>query len=347
MERKGYMGQKLGRYKFVKILGSGSFGTVMGAKDTVFGVPVAIKHIRNAVEDEMQSKLLLRELKLLRHFRGHENVIGVKDIFVSPEGEENFTDLFIVTHLMDTDLAHVIQSSQTVSNEHVRYFVYQILRGLKFIHSAHVMHRDLKPQNLLVNRNCDLRICDLGLARLSQEHDECEQIDHTVYVVTRWYRAPELLLGQKGYDMSIDLWSVGCILAELLARHEEPKGGRCFALFPGSNYVEMLRMQVHALGRPELEDQQHISDKAKAFLAGDRFKVHESRPDWKRRFPQACDPARDLLIKLLQFNPKVSLLMSNHMYSYVCFVSHTALMHGCFRNDGVLCTYFVSVCALL
>lgn len=129
-------------------------------------------------------------------------------------GEADFTDIFIVTHLMDTDLSRVISSVQPVSYEHVRYFSYQVLRGLKYLHSAHIMHRDLKPQNLLVDRNCDLRICDLGLARLSEHMNN----DQTVYVVTRWYRAPELLLGKRDYDKSIDLWSCGCILAELLER---------------------------------------------------------------------------------------------------------------------------------
>ena len=147
-------------------------------------------------------------------------------------------DIFIITDLMDTDLYRIIRSPQPLSDDHVRYFTYQVLRGLKFLHSANVMHRDLKPNNLLVNENCDLKICDLGLARLSADLEQ--SLDQTVYVVTRWYRAPELLLGKKDYDKSIDMWAVGCILAELLTR----KDGTRKPLFPGNDYKDMLKKQL-------------------------------------------------------------------------------------------------------
>lgn len=107
-----------------------------------------------------------------------------------------------------------------------QYFMYQLLRGLKYIHSANVLHRDLKPSNLLLNSNCDLKICDFGLARTTSETDFM-----TEYVVTRWYRAPELLLNCSEYTAAIDIWSVGCILMEIIKR--EP-------LFPGKDYVEQL-----------------------------------------------------------------------------------------------------------
>ena len=110
----------------------------------------------------------------------------------------------------------------------MQYFLYQLLRGLKYIHSAHVLHRDLKPSNLLLNANCDLKICDFGLARTTSETDFM-----TEYVVTRWYRAPELLLNCSEYTAAIDVWSVGCIFMELLNR--EP-------LFPGRDYVQQLRL---------------------------------------------------------------------------------------------------------
>jgi mitogen-activated protein kinase 1/3 len=102
------------------------------------------------------------------------------------------------------------------------------LRGLKYIHSANVLHRDLKPSNLLLNANCDLKICDFGLARTTSETDFM-----TEYVVTRWYRAPELLLNCSEYTAAIDVWSVGCILMEILRR--EP-------LFPGKDYVQQLSL---------------------------------------------------------------------------------------------------------
>lgn len=110
----------------------------------------------------------------------------------------------------------------------MQYFLYQILRGLKYIHSANVLHRDLKPSNLLLNANCDLKICDFGLARVTSETDFM-----TEYVVTRWYRAPELLLNSSDYTTAIDVWSVGCIFMELMDRKP---------LFPGRDHVHQLRL---------------------------------------------------------------------------------------------------------
>ena len=110
----------------------------------------------------------------------------------------------------------------------MQYFLYQILRGLKYIHSANVLHRDLKPSNLLLNANCDLKICDFGLARTTSETDFM-----TEYVVTRWYRAPELLLNSSEYTAAIDVWSVGCIFMELMDRKP---------LFPGRDHVHQLRL---------------------------------------------------------------------------------------------------------
>lgn len=110
----------------------------------------------------------------------------------------------------------------------MQYFLYQILRGLKYIHSAKVLHRDMKPSNLILNTNCDLKICDFGLARVTSENHFM-----TEYVVTRWYRAPELLLKSHGYTAAIDVWSVGCIFMEMVNRKP---------LFPGRDQVHQLRL---------------------------------------------------------------------------------------------------------
>jgi mitogen-activated protein kinase 1/3 len=115
----------------------------------------------------------------------------------------------------------------------VQYFLYQLLRGLKYVHSANVLHRDLKPSNLLVNANCDLKIADFGLARTTSDTNFM-----TEYVVTRWYRAPELLLNCSEYTEAIDVWSVGCIFMELLNRKP---------LFPGKDYVQQLVLITEVL----------------------------------------------------------------------------------------------------
>ncbi|BHF58261.1 Mitogen-activated protein kinase 3 [Sparganum proliferum] len=125
-----------------------------------------------------------------------------------------------------------------------------MLRGLKYIHSANVLHRDLKPSNILLNRMCDLRICDFGLARIADP--ECDQAGLlTEYVATRWYRAPEIMLTSKVYTKAIDLWSVGCILAEMYSNR---------VLFPGKHYIEQLKMILEVLGSPSHEDLDSISN---------------------------------------------------------------------------------------
>jgi serine/threonine protein kinase len=118
----------------------------------------------------------------------------------------------------------------------LQYFLYQILRGLKYIHSANVLHRDLKPGNILINANCDLKICDFGMARTMTSTDSSNFM--TEYVVTRWYRAPELLLNACEYTGAIDVWSVGCIYMELLTHQP---------LFPGRDYVHQLRSIIEVL----------------------------------------------------------------------------------------------------
>jgi mitogen-activated protein kinase 1/3 len=120
-----------------------------------------------------------------------------------------------------------------VCHSQVQYFLYQLLRGLKYVHSANVLHRDLKPSNLLVNANCDLKIADFGLARTTSDTNFM-----TEYVVTRWYRAPELLLNCSEYTEAIDVWSVGCIFMELLNRKP---------LFPGKDYVQQLVLITEVL----------------------------------------------------------------------------------------------------
>ena len=129
----------------------------------------------------------------------HENIVNIINILPPTDGE--WTDLYIVSELMETDLHRIIYSKQALSTDHCQYFVYQILRALKYMHSANVMHRDLKPSNLLLNSNCDLKVCDLGLARGVEP--EQRPGDLTEYVVTRWYRAPEIMLACTEYALSL------------------------------------------------------------------------------------------------------------------------------------------------
>ena len=234
------------RYSFIRVIGSGAYGVVISAKDSKAENDVAIKMVPRAFHDEIDAKRILREIKLLKHFR-HENIVGIIDMMPpSVNYVEDFNDVYMVTDLMETDLHRIIYSKQKLSMDHVQYFVYQVLRGLKYIHSCNVLHRDLKPSNLLVNSNCDLKICDFGLARGT--YDDTSSMDEsanvkgslllTEYVVTRWYRAPEIMLACHEYSKPIDVWSVGCIFAELILRKP---------YFPGDDYIDQVSRFAAAL----------------------------------------------------------------------------------------------------
>ncbi|RMX72344.1 hypothetical protein D0869_14714 [Hortaea werneckii] len=159
------------------------------------------------------------------------------------------------------------------------------------MHSANVLHRDLKPSNLLLNANCDLKVCDFGLAR-SAASTEDNQGFMTEYVATRWYRAPEIMLTFKEYTKAIDVWSVGCILAEMLSGKP---------LFPGKDYHHQLTLILDVLGTPTMEDYYGIkSRRAREYIRSLPFK---KKIPWRAMFPKASDLALDLLEKLLAFNP--------------------------------------------
>jgi serine/threonine protein kinase len=191
---------------------------------------------------------------------------------------------------METDLDRVINSRQGLSIDHVRFFVYQILRGLKYIHSANVLHRDLKPSNLLVNSNCDLKICDFGLARVVEEDSE----SLTEYVVTRWYRAPELLLACQNYTTAIDVWSVGCIFAELLLRQP---------FLPGQDTVSQLKLICETLGKPSLSELDFItSERTRRFVTTVKPKPKVPMQDIFVKF-RSESSALDLISRMLSFNP--------------------------------------------
>ena len=162
------------------------FNNVCAALDEQTNTAVAIKKISGIFEYTTITKRTLREIRLMR-LLVHENLLGIKTIS-HPANSTSFDDLYIVSELMETDLSSVIKSPQELSEAHVQFFLYQILRGVLFLHSANVIHRDLKPRNLLVNSNCDLKICDFGFSRLDSPRMQWKREAMTDYIATRWYR---------------------------------------------------------------------------------------------------------------------------------------------------------------
>ncbi|KAL1020752.1 hypothetical protein UPYG_G00004180 [Umbra pygmaea] len=232
------------RYQNLSPVGSGAYGSVCSSYDTKTSQKIAVKKLSRPFQSIIHAKRTYRELRLLKHMK-HENVIGLLDVFTPATSLEEFNDVYLVTHLMGADLNNIVKC-QKLTDDHVQFLIYQILRGLKYIHSADIIHRDLKPSNLAVNEDCELKILDFGLAR----HTDDEM---TGYVATRWYRAPEIMLNWMHYNMTVDIWSVGCIMAELLT-------GR--TLFPGTDHIDQLKLIMLLVGTPGTELLMKISSES-------------------------------------------------------------------------------------
>ncbi|ONM25107.1 Mitogen-activated protein kinase 16 [Zea mays] len=297
------------RYKIEEVIGKGSYGVVCSALDTHTGEKVAIKKINDIFEHVSDATRILREIKLLRLLR-HPDIVEIKHILLPPSRRE-FRDIYVVFELMESDLHQVIKANDDLTPEHYQFFLYQLLRGLKYIHTdinivllvlryesieliaANVFHRDLKPKNILANADCKLKICDFGLARVAFS-DTPTAIFWTDYVATRWYRAPELCGSFfSKYTPAIDIWSIGCIFAELLTGKP---------LFPGKNVVHQLDIITDLMGTPSPEAISRIrNEKARRYLSNMRRK----KPiPFTQKFPNADPLALGLLERMLAFEPK-------------------------------------------
>ena len=236
----------------------------------------------------------------------------------------------MVTEVMETDLHRVIYSKQELSQEHICYLMYQMVRGLKYLHSGNIMHRDLKPSNLLVNGDCILKICDLGLARgyVSEEENKTE------YVVTRWYRAPEVILQASEYTKAIDIWSAGVIFAEMLARTP---------LFPGKDYLEQVNKIIAVLGTPTPMQLAFVTNQAAhQYVQALPKRTKQSFPTL---FPHATLHAIDLIQSMLAFNP-------NHVniFYYLLFtiyihilIKYTNILYHIYIQTNLLKFYFLNL----
>mmetsp|Transcript_24522 Transcript_24522/g.73195 ORF Transcript_24522/g.73195 Transcript_24522/m.73195 type:complete len:401 (+) Transcript_24522:101-1303(+) len=278
------------RYKMIEPMSHGAYGIVCSAEDMELEESVAVKKIEGVFEHITITKRTLRELRILRHLQ-HENLMQVKNIFMTGTKSE-FDEIYVVSELMETDLASTLRSAQVLSDDHCQFFLYQILRGMKYVHSAHVIHRDLKPRNLLVNSNCDLKICDFGLARVRFSDKEwvCPM---TEYVCTRWYRAPEVLCSWTDYSGAIDIWSIGCILAEMQMRT---------ALFPGHNTQHQLDLIIELLGSPDSQELSKIpNEKCRKFIKS--LPNTHGKP-FEEVFSTVAPNALSLLGTMLKWDPK-------------------------------------------
>ncbi|XP_059510593.1 mitogen-activated protein kinase 12-like isoform X3 [Stegostoma tigrinum] len=290
--RKGFSYQEINktawevleRYTELAAVGSGAYGSVCSAIDNRTGTKVAIKKLYRPFQSELFAKRAYRELRLLKHMK-HENVIGLLDVFTPDLSLEKLNDFYLVMPFMGTDLSKLMKHEK-LTEDRIQFLVYQILKGLKYIHSAGIIHRDLKPGNLAINEDCELKILDFGLARHADQ-------EMTGYVVTRWYRAPEVILNwmhytQTVYVFTVDIWSVGCIMAEMITSRP---------LFKGIDHLDQLTEIMKITGTPTQDFVQKLqSQEAKNYI---KSLQRVPKKDFKALFASASQAAVNLMEKML------------------------------------------------
>jgi mitogen-activated protein kinase 15 len=276
------------KYDIQTQLGKGAYGIVWRAIDRKTKQVVAIKKVFDAFQNNTDAQRTFREVMFLQAVK-HDNVIKLLNVHRA----DNDKDLYLVFEYMDTDL-HAVIRAKILEDVHKQYIIYQLLRTLKYLHSAEILHRDMKPSNLLLNSDCLMKVADFGLARsiLSLSSEQAAKPVLTDYIATRWYRAPEILLGSTKYTKGVDMWSVGCILGELML--EKP-------IFPGTSTMNQLERITAVCGKPTKEDIAAMcSNYAEQMLE------HAGRVAPKslaELCPKAPQDALDLMRGLLQINP--------------------------------------------
>ena len=394
-------GPILDKYEPIQVLGAGSYGKVIEALDKTTKKKVAIKKVNELFSDIVDSKRVLREITLLR-FMKNRFIVELLDIEYDRK-DKNFDSIYLIFECLPSDLKKLIKSSSFLTMDDVRMYVYHILCGLKYIHSCAVLHRDLKPGNILLDHNYQIKICDFGLARcvnrdtddeIVEQVPEQKQIDTSkldkhneflskyagtgndkkedkkdekkeetpkskeggstsksgkgrgpppklkflknqkkeqilsVHVVSRWYRAPELILIETNYTGSIDVWSVGCIFGELMMMIKENAktfmdrtplfpGKSCFPLSPpGSKKVKVnefgfpnekadqLNVIFDVIGSPDEESMGFVTDPNAVLYLKSLSQKKKNKINFKSKFPGSSEESLDLLQKMLIFDPK-------------------------------------------
>ncbi|XP_047965207.1 cyclin-dependent kinase G-2-like [Salvia hispanica] len=243
------------RYQVLNVVSRGSYGVVYRAWDTEAGEIVAIKHELTGL-----SRSTLREIKILQSLPRHRSIVELKKVTVDERGK-----VLVVMEFMPSDLSRLIAArKKPFTAPQLKVSVWRILKGVLFLHENGVLHRDLKPSNILINQKDRIKICDFGLSRW-----ESESGSYSPEVGTQWYRAPELLMGKTNYTGAIDMWAVGCVMAELVLLK---------ALFPGNSEIQQLGY-IHLTLGPALQLMLSVS------------------------VPMLTPAGLDLLISLLAFDP--------------------------------------------
>ncbi|KAH8581813.1 mitogen-activated kinase 1 [Cryptosporidium sp. chipmunk genotype I] len=343
----------LRKYELVKKLGKGAYGIVWKSIDRRTGEVVAVKKIFDAFQNSTDAQRTFREIMILTELSGHENIVNLLNVLRA----DNDRDVYLVFDYMETDL-HAVIRANILEPVHKQYVVYQLIKVIKYLHSGGLLHRDMKPSNILLNAECHVKVADFGLSRSFINtrritnnvpfsiNDKNENVDDdqpilTDYVATRWYRAPEILLGSTKYTKGIDMWSLGCILGEILCGKP---------IFPGSSTMNQLERIIGVIDFPSSEDVESIqSPFAHTMIESLKEKVEINQSNkrdifskWKNLLlkinPKAdCnEQALDLLDKLLQFNPNKRISANDALKHPFVSIFHNP-------NDEPNCAHIITI----
>jgi cyclin-dependent kinase len=271
--------------KYVKMerIGEGTYGVVHKAKDKKTGDLLALKRIRLEDTAEGIPSTAIREISLLKQLR-HPNIVKLYDVVHTEK------KLTLVFEFLDQDLKKYLDACGEAGLEAytIKSFLYQLLDGIAYCHMHRVLHRDLKPQNLLINTEGELKLADFGLARAFG----IPVRNYTHEVVTLWYRAPDVLMGSRNYSTQVDIWSVGCIFAEMV-------NGR--PLFPGSSEQDQLQKIFKTLGTPTPKTWPGITELPE-YKKTTTFPVYPAQR-FSKFVRRLTKPGLELLSQMLQFDP--------------------------------------------
>ena len=279
------------KYEVLGIVGEGAYGVVYKCRNKENNEFVAIKKFKET-DDEIVKKSMLRELKVLKILK-HENIVEFKEAF------KRKNNLYLVFEYVEKTLLELLQeSAKGLDSNLIKKIIFQLCEAIKYLHSLNIIHRDIKPENLLIDKDNKLKLCDFGFARSINSKNK-EQL--TDYVATRWYRSPELLLGNGYYGPEMDYWAIGCIMGELA--DGDP-------LFPGENELDQIKCIVKILGK--LPDEQIMNFNRNQGFAGEKLPdVNKPETLEKRYSGKLPKTAINFMKTLLNPDPNIRLKGEN------------------------------------
>jgi len=309
------------KYEIANKLGKGAYGIVWKAVDKKSKETVALKKIFDAFQNATDAQRTFREIMFLQQMGEHENIVQLQNVLRA----DNDRDIYLIFEYMETDL-HAVIRANILEDIHKQYIMYQSFKALMYMHSADLVHRDMKPSNLLLNSECLMKVADFGLARsLLEGTNSAGDVTKPVltdYVATRWYRAPEILLGSTQYGKAVDMWSLGCIFGEMLI--SKP-------VFPGNSTLNQLEKICEVIGKPTVAEIKEINSPFAATML-DSISDPKVVVGWQQTLskapntavassPQFAD-ALDILDQLMQFDPTRRMMASSGLQHPYCKQFH-------------------------